>query len=234
MDVCRERERRGVSGERLDAVQSLEQGKRLVHQNGPAFLCLSVEAGRKKTMYLAWSVYAQAGSNGATATSYYYNRYFSSARQAADYILGHREELLLASRKSEEEIGGKYPDPGRFLLFCQAVRAYYACCQLLRDEGGAVRYNICEGAYLWRNTMDLCADHLVWELARNPWVVRNIMINSLRSIPTRIGCGFREGRDCMKGESVSPMTWDAISPIPAAGRAPMRGAMIPEMDFIFI
>ena len=179
----------------LDAVQSLEQGKRLVHQNGPAFLCLSVEAGRKKTMYLAWSVYAQAGSNGATATSYYYNRYFSSARQAADYILGHREELLLASRKSEEEIGGKYPDSGRFLLFCQAVRAYYACCQLLRDEGGAVRYNICEGAYLWRNTMDLCADHLVWELARNPWVVRNIMDQFIEeySYTDRVRFPGREG-----------------------------------------
>lgn len=165
----------------LDACQCLRAGKNVQHQNGPAFLCVSVEAGKKKTFHVAFSVYAREGSNGSCRTEYYYNRYFRNAEQAAEYILDHKEEIFSRSRRVEEEIRNRYEDPLRLQLFCQSVRAYYASTQLLREESGYVHYNVCEGAYLWRNTMDLCADHLVWELKRNPWVVRSIMDEFIKS-----------------------------------------------------
>lgn len=179
----------------MDAVQSLMEGRKMVHQNGPGFLCLRAEAGTRKTLRIAFSVYAKEGSNGARKTEYYYNRYFRNAGQAAKYILAHAEDLEHQSRKVEEEIGERSEDPLRFQLFCQAVRAYYASTQLLVDESGDVRYNVCEGAYLWRNTMDLCADHLVWELKRNPWVVRCIMDEFIRdySYYDRVRFPNREG-----------------------------------------
>ena len=144
-------------------------------------MCVSAEAGKKKTFHVACSVYAKEGSNGSCRTEYYYNRYFRNAEQAAEYILDHKEEIFSRSRRVEEEIRNRYEDPLRLQLFCQSVRAYYASTQLLREESGYVHYNVCEGAYLWRNTMDLCADHLVWELKRNPWVVRSIMDEFIKS-----------------------------------------------------
>jgi len=63
----------------------------------------------------------------------------------------------------------------RIDIFSQAIRGYYASSQLLLDENSCLHWNVSEGAYLWRNTIDLCADHLAWELFANPWIVRSLM-----------------------------------------------------------
>ncbi|HIT08166.1 MAG TPA: hypothetical protein IAB55_03645 [Candidatus Merdivicinus faecavium] len=159
----------------LDAARLLAEGAHFVHQNGPAFLCLPVPAGEARTLTVSWSVYAEAGSNGALRTRYYYNRYFHSLEEGAAAVLRNAGELKRMAREADAELARPGQDPARKALFCQAVRAYYASSQLLEDETGRVRWNIGEGAYIWRNTMDLCADHIAWELRRNPWIVRCLM-----------------------------------------------------------
>ena len=159
----------------LDAPMNLMRGIPVVHQNGPAFLCTVVPAGQKKTLTLTWSVYATEGSNGARKTTYYYNRYFSNLLDGAKAVLDHADYLRELSEKVDNELLRDGQDPARVALFNQAVRAYYASTQLLEDESGNVRWNVGEGAYVWRNTMDLCADHITWELRRNPWIVRCLM-----------------------------------------------------------
>ena len=159
----------------LNTPALLKSGTAFVHQNGPVFLCLPVPAGEVKTLTVSWSVFAQTGSNGARRSHYYYNRYFSSVDETAAAVLNHADQLRILAHETDKEWMHPQQDSKRRELFCQAVRSYYASSQLLEDNDGRVRWNLCEGAYLWRNTMDLCADHIVWELKRNPWVVRCLM-----------------------------------------------------------
>ena len=146
-----------------------------IHQNGPAFFCTRVPAGQVRTLTVCWSVCAHEGSCGRKKTGYYYNRWFSDPLQAAQAILDGAHTLRERAERVDAELLRTGQQPARVALFCQAVRAYYASTQLLEDETGKVCWNVSEGGYLWRNTMDLCADHIVWELRRNPWVVRELM-----------------------------------------------------------
>ncbi len=159
----------------LDAALHLMAGEPFVQQNGPAFICLPVPAGEKKTLTLTWTVHAVDAGNGARNTVYYYHRYFKNPLQAAHAVLENASALRALSDKVDGELLREGRDEARAALFCQAVRAYYASTQLMEDEDGGVRWNVGEGAYIWRNTMDLCADHITWELRRNPWIVRCLM-----------------------------------------------------------
>lgn len=159
----------------LDAPLLLARGEPMVHQNGAAFLCLKVPAGEKKTLTLTFSVHAREGSSGAWRTTYYYNRYFKTLLEGAKGVLDSAAQLRALSDQVDSELLHERQDPARVSLFNQAVRAYYASTQLLEDEQGQIHWNVAEGAYLWRNTMDLCADHITWELRRNPWIVRSLM-----------------------------------------------------------
>lgn len=159
----------------IDGFKDLVAPNGELHPSGTAFLGLNVPAGEKKTLTVCWSVYAKEGSNGARCTTYYYNRYWDDLLEGAKAILDCADELRAISDKVDTDLLRTGQDPDRVALFNQAVRSYYASSQLLEDEDGHVRWNICEGAYLWRNTMDLCADHITWELRRNPWIVRCLM-----------------------------------------------------------
>ncbi|MBQ2956592.1 MAG: hypothetical protein IJE08_09045 [Clostridia bacterium] len=159
----------------LDAVAHLKNGTRGVHQNGPAFLCIAVPAGEKRTLTLTWSVYAREGSSGTWNCTYYYNRFFGNLLEGAKAVLDAQDALRAISEKVDGELLRAGQDEARVGLFCQAVRSYYASSQLLLDEENRVRWNVGEGAYVWRNTIDLCADHITWELRRNPWIVRSLM-----------------------------------------------------------
>jgi len=159
----------------LDATDLLKSGARGIHQNGPAFLCLHVPAGEKKTLSLTWSVWAREGSDGAFDTTYYYNRFFGNVYEGARAVLDHADALREIADQVDEELLHEGQDEERVSLFCQALRGYYASTQLLIDEKNCVRWNVGEGAYVWRNTIDLCADHITWELRRNPWIVRSLM-----------------------------------------------------------
>ena len=159
----------------LDASHRLKTAAPAAHQNGPAFLCVNVPAGEKKTLTLTWSVYASEGSNGTWNTTYYYNRFFRNLYEGANGVLDAAEQIRAMADKVDGELLHGGQDKQRVSLFCQAVRAYYASTQLLTDEEGKIRWNVGEGAYVWRNTIDLCADHITWELRRNPWIVRSLM-----------------------------------------------------------
>lgn len=160
-----------------DSLYHLKKGSTFVHQNGPCFIGARVPAGEKRTLSVVWAVYSAEGSSGQIRTRYYYNRYFQNVSEAADKILKCADNIRQMSVETDRRLLDRVKDSEEiyYQLFCQAVRGYYASTQLLEDEQGGVHWNVSEGAYLWRNTMDLCADHLVWELMVNPWIVRSLM-----------------------------------------------------------
>ena len=161
-------------GEALDFVK---RGIPFLHQNGPAYICTKVPAGEMKTLSLCWSVFTESGSIGNIISKYYYTKYFSNVYDVANCVLSESDVLRKMCREYDDKIMAcvACDSNNRVEIFSQAVRGYYASSQLLIDEKSCLHWNVSEGAYLWRNTIDLCADHLAWELFANPWIVRNLM-----------------------------------------------------------
>lgn len=175
-----------------DMEHQLREGRRLLHQTGPGALCIEVPPGEKATLRAAFGFYKEgAGSNGLD-THYYYTRCFDGVAAVCRCILTHAEDIAAYCRDEDKRFESRLKETWTRELFAQAVRGYYASTQLLADEAGEVYYNVGEGAYVWRNTMDLAADHLAWELERNPWVVRNIMDLYIRRYAYRDTVRFRE------------------------------------------
>ena len=178
-----------------DMESQLREGRRLLHQTGPGALCIQAAPGETVTLTAAFGFYKEgAGSNGID-TRYYYTRYFNSAAAVCRYLLSRADDVRTDCREEDRRFSARIKDDWVYPLFAQAVRGYDASTQLLTDAAGAVYYNVGEGAYVWRNTMDLAADHLAWELDRNPWVVRNIMELYIRRYAYRDMVRFREYLD---------------------------------------
>jgi hypothetical protein len=74
------------------------------------------------------------------------------------------DPFLKETAHFDEEARRSFADEKRRQVFAQAVRAYGANTQMAL-AGKKVAYNVSEGCFYWRNTMDLCADHLPFELA---------------------------------------------------------------------
>ncbi len=158
-----------------DLEEQLRIDRRLLHQTAAGALCIRVAPGERAVLTAAFGFYKEgAGSNGI-ATRYYYTRCFDSAAAVCRSLLGRAAALTAYCRTQDEAWRARFAEDWQYVLFAQAVRGYAASTQLLCDESGRVYYNVGEGAYVWRNTMDLAVDHLAWELKQNPWVVRNII-----------------------------------------------------------
>ena len=174
-----------------DLDQLLRTGRRLLHQTGPGALCLEVAPGQKGVLRAAVGFYKEgAGSNGLD-TRYYYTRHFASAADVCRCLLQNANRLADDAMAADRDVAAHLRDAWVAPLLAAAIRGYNASTQLLQDADGAVYYNVGEGAYVWRNTMDLAADHLAWELLYQPWVTRNIMDLYIRRYAYRDTVRFR-------------------------------------------
>jgi hypothetical protein len=158
---------------------NVEAGEKVVHNGGQeGGILFIVPPGEARTFQAAFGFYHEGTATQGIESRYYYCRYFNRVEEVCGYILDHAAEIKQRSHEFDAMVESGAPaeplDLSKYRLFGQAIRAYYANSQLT-EAGGKIYYNLCEGQYLWRNTMDLAADHLPFELWRNPWVVRNIM-----------------------------------------------------------
>lgn len=154
--------------------QHVEHGRKVVHNGGnEGGICFFVPPGSRKTLEVSVGFYHEGEATQGLSGKYFYSRYFSRVEEVCEFILDHADLIRKDCNIHENELQD-VSDPGKYQVFCQALRAYYANTQLI-DVDGHPYYNVIEGQYLWRNTLDLAADHLPFELWQNPWVVRNIM-----------------------------------------------------------
>lgn len=153
---------------------AVEHGTKVVHNGGQeGGILLRVPAGERKTLTAAFGFFHDGPATQGITGTYYFKRYFKNVEGVCKYLLDHAGQIYCDCKVFDEEMMA-CPDLRKLQLFAQAVRAYYASTQLIEMNGQPL-YNIGEGQYLWRNTMDLAADHIPFELWRNPWVIRNIM-----------------------------------------------------------
>lgn len=154
---------------------NIETGEKTVHNGGQeGGILLVIPPGKVETLQVAFGFYHEGTATQVIDSRYYFCRYFSRVEDVCAYLLDHAGVIRQHCRQFDAMSRLAAPDPDKYRLFCQSVRAYYANSQLT-EAGGHAYYNICEGQYLWRNTMDLAADHLPFEIWRHPWVVRNMI-----------------------------------------------------------
>lgn len=154
---------------------ALEQGRKVLHNGGQeGGILIQVPPGAKETLTVAFGFFHEGVATQGIAGKYYFNRYFNRVEEVCDFILEQAERIRRDCQVFDEEIEKNCGDHHRRQLFAQAIRGYYASSQLIEADGKAY-YTVGEGQYLWRNTMDLAADHIPFELTRNAWVLRNIM-----------------------------------------------------------
>lgn len=146
----------------------------ILHETGPGAICVKAAPGEKKELFTVFGFYTGDPATCGIETFYAYNQHFANVREACRLVLDQAERIMEESAALDEKMAQAVKDPVKLQLIAQGVRGYEASTQLGVADG-KYYYNVGEGAYCWRNTLDLAADHLPWELYRNPWVVRNIM-----------------------------------------------------------
>ncbi len=156
-------------------VENLLRKRPVLHETGPSLMCIDVKPGQKKTITAVFASYTYGYATNGIKTKYHYSKYFEDCYAVSKFALANKETLICKAIQLADETKSNFNDARKAEIFAQSVRAYYASTELLIDDDENVYYNVGEGAYVWRNTLDLSADHLAWELKRNPWVVRNIM-----------------------------------------------------------
>lgn len=161
-----------LKGDRLD--QMLQNDINMYHEKGPGAICIKAQPGEKKELLAAFGFYTADPATCGIETMYCYGQKFSNVCDVCRCILNNADRIQEESATLDSTMEAIVKDPIKLQIIAQGIRGYEASTQL-STLNGKYYYNVGEGAYCWRNTLDLAADHLPWELYRNPWMVRNIM-----------------------------------------------------------
>ncbi|MNO12477.1 Beta-xylosidase precursor [compost metagenome] len=155
--------------------RSVEKGNKVVHMGGQeGGILFHVPARTKQTLPAAFGFYKEGTASQVIEGHYWYTKHYNRVEEVCEYVLHQAERIRRDCESEDMLLEQRSVDRREYEIYSQAVRAYYANTQLL-ESGGQAYYSVNEGQYLWKNTMDLAADHLPFELWRNPWVVRNMM-----------------------------------------------------------
>ncbi len=141
---------------------------------GETALIFSVPAGQRKRFPLVLGFYAAGPITTGLAASYAYTRVFRDLEDVlvhglADY---RRYEKLAAQR--DRELAQCQLDADQQFLIAQSVHSYLGSTQLLWHQGKPL-WVVNEGEYRMINTFDLTVDHVFFELAWQPWAVRDTL-----------------------------------------------------------
>ena len=155
----------------------VEAGRGSIHPGGNEGGIGFRVAPHSKGKLTAVFAFYRAGNDVAQGipASYAYTASYSSVEAVAHAALKSADLLRAGAKTFDERVAPDGSDPLAVELLAQASQGYYANSSLLRDSSGALHWSLCEGQYGWRNTLDLAADHLPFELTAHPWVAGNVI-----------------------------------------------------------
>ncbi|HKB90270.1 MAG TPA: glycoside hydrolase family 52 protein, partial [Opitutaceae bacterium] len=159
----------------LDAFEPKFRDYRGIHVIGSeSALVFSVPAGQRKRFPLALGFFQSATVTTGLSSSYAYGRVFEDLEDVLSHGLEHHRRYLREAAARDRELKQtKLSEDQRFLL-AQATHSYLGNTQLLWHKGRPL-WVVNEGEYRMINTFDLTVDHLFFELAWQPWAVRNAL-----------------------------------------------------------
>ncbi|OAS16395.1 glycoside hydrolase family 52 protein [Paenibacillus oryzisoli] len=129
-------------------------------------------AGEKRTYAFAICFHRGGIVTAGRDASYTYARLFKNIEAVADYALGNFDKLTALAQSSDANIANSRLSADQKFMLAHAIRSYNGNTQLL-DMDDEPFWIVNEGEYRMMNTFDLTVDQLFYELAVNPWTVRN-------------------------------------------------------------
>lgn len=168
----------GVETLRAGSVARLvESGTKTVHPGGNEGGLLFTVPPHSRRSFTAVFAFCRPGERVTPGipTTYAHAAAFGSVEGVARYAIANVDRIRRAAAVYDETLAKVVGDPTVMEMLAQASQGYYANTSLLREASGAWRWSVCEGQFAWRNTLDLAADHLPFELAVHPWVVGNVI-----------------------------------------------------------
>ncbi len=141
---------------------------------GETALVFTVPAGQRKRFPLALGFFAGGPATTGLNTTYFYTRFFRDLEDVLIHGLdAHARYVKLAAQRDRELARSKLDVDQKFLI-AQSTHSYLGSTQLLQHKGEPL-WVVNEGEYRMMNTFDLTVDHLFFELAWQPWAVRNAL-----------------------------------------------------------
>ena len=154
----------------------VESGQPIIHPSGSeGGILFTVPAGKRSTLVCAIGFHHAGDATQGIACRYAYTDDFADVESVCRHALDNAERIKAAATTFDRNAASGGAAERCNQLLAQASQAYYANSSLLRDAGGRYYWSVCEGQFAWRNTLDLAADHLPFELWRHPWISRNVI-----------------------------------------------------------
>jgi hypothetical protein len=138
-----------------------------------AALIATVPAGELRSFRFAVCFYRGGLATAGLDSSYYYTRFWDSIEAVADYALANFDLLESDATEADSWIENAPVSRDQRFMLTHAIRSYHGSTQLLQDAAGLPLWIVNEGEYRMMNTLDLTADQLFYEMAMNPWTVKN-------------------------------------------------------------
>jgi hypothetical protein len=160
------------------AASFVEAGTPVIHPSGnEGGIAIRVPPHSRKTLTSVLAFYRNGNdvAQGMSSSRYAYTACYSSLEDVCHSALDQADAVRRAGLQFDKTLAPAGADPVVVELLAQASQAYYANSSLLLDRQGKRYWNICEGQFGWRNTLDLAVDQLPYELRLHPWVARNVI-----------------------------------------------------------
>ncbi|CAN5635802.1 hypothetical protein BH11ARM2_BH11ARM2_36810 [soil metagenome] len=133
-----------------------------------------VEPGEIRTFQFAVAFFREGTATTGIRTRYLYRRWFDRVEDVLKHALGRFDETVREAKAFDERLKRDL-SPERAFMTGHAIRSYFGSTQLLEREDGRPLWVVHEGEYRMMNTFDLTVDQAFFELALNPWTVRNVL-----------------------------------------------------------
>ena len=141
---------------------------------GETALVFTVPAGQRKRFPLALGFYAAGVITTGLPSTYAYTRYFRDLEDVLNHGLDQHARYTKLADLRDRELEKSGLDADQKFLIAQATHSYLGNTQLLWSDGKPL-WVVNEGEYRMMNTFDLTVDHVFFELAWQPWAVRNAL-----------------------------------------------------------
>ncbi len=134
----------------------------------------TVAPGEVRTFRFAVGFFREGTATTGIKTRYLYRRFFEDLEGVLRHALARFDDSLREARAFDEALASRL-SPERAWMAAHAIRSYLGSTQLLEREDGSPLWVVNEGEYRMMNTFDLTVDQAFFELALNPWTVRNVL-----------------------------------------------------------
>jgi hypothetical protein len=131
-----------------------------------------IAPGEIRTFRFAVGFFREGTATTGILTRYLYRRWFDRVEDVVRFALEGAERAAEEAAAFDARLALDL-SPERALMLAHAIRSYYGSTQLLERRDGRPLWVVNEGEYRMMNTFDLTVDQAFFELALNPWTLRN-------------------------------------------------------------